>query len=95
MLKLDCPRKPILQQISVPSVEIFSEHGAIQSGGQERGSVSRSTSPAYRQPPALEKPLRVTDPRSVNSLAASLERTLRNMLGCESGRTGLFLGDQL
>jgi len=50
--------------------------GAIQSGGQERGSVSRSMSPACRDAPALEKSLRVTDPRSVNELAATLERTL-------------------
>ena len=42
--------------------------GAIHTGDQ-RGSVSRSTSPAYRYAPVLEKPLRVTDvtdPRSAN-----------------------------
>src|SRR5207245_3591478 len=35
--------------------------GVIQSRRQERDSVSRSRSSAYRQAPALEKPLRVTD----------------------------------
>jgi len=35
--------------------------GAIQSDGPERGSVSRSTSPAYGYTPVLEIPLRVKD----------------------------------
>ena len=45
--------------------------GAIQSGGPERGSVSRSTSPAYDYAPVLEKPLRVKDvcdPQHVRTL---------------------------
>src|SRR6266705_3055986 len=56
MLKLNCPRKPILQQISVPSAEIFSEHGQLRIGANwaisEEPTVNPET-PAPRSNPVL------------------------------------------
>jgi hypothetical protein len=48
-------------QITSPMDWAEAETCAIQSGGPERGSVSRSTSPAYGHAAVLEKLLRVTD----------------------------------